>query len=237
MTNGAGDVNGRLPVSRVTSSPGVLLFAGAAAVLMGIITAEALYPAAAHYNTRTSSVSDLAAMRPDNIVRQPSALIFNVTMILAGLAFAVAAYLLHRRAGGRRLTVPLGLLGTGMVGVGFVPGYHLAVHTLFAMTAFVSGGVGALLTAKSYTGALRVIFRCLGIVSLSSLVMGSFLTEWAPVTRVGEGGVERWVIYPVIFWVVAVAVGLLTTSERDPHETGAARGGPALSSLGHPRPG
>ncbi len=222
----------RLPVSRVTSIPGVLLFAGAAVVLMGIITAEALYPSADHYNTRTSSVSDLAAMRPDNIVRQPSALIFNATMILAGLAFVVAAYLLHRQGSGRRLTVPLGLLGSGMVGVGFVPGYHLTLHTLFAMTAFVSGGVGALLTAKSHTGALRAIFRCLGVVSLASLAIGSFLIDWAPVARLGEGGAERWVIYPVIFWVVALGVGLLTTNERNAQEiaTGAERAGP-LSPL------
>ncbi len=224
------------PVSRTSSAPGVLLFAGAATVLMGIITAEALYPAAAHYNTRTSSVSDLAAMRPDNIVRQPSASIFNATMIVAGLAFAVAAYLLHREANGRRLTVPLALLGSGMVGVGFVTGEHLALHTLFAMTAFVSGGVGALLTATSHTGALRTIFRSLGIVSLSCLAIGSFLIEWSPVARVGEGGVERWVIYPVIFWVVAVGVGLLTTNERGGNEirTGASRAEPNLPDLTQP---
>jgi hypothetical membrane protein len=234
MTNDAATVKTRLPVPRANSVPGVLLFAGAAAVLMGIITAEALYPSAAHYNTRTSTVSDLAAMRPDNIVRQPSALIFNATMILAGLAFAVAAYLLHRQGRGRRLTVPLGLLGSGMVGVGFVPGYHLALHTLFAMTAFVAGGVGALLTAKSHAGALRAIFRCLGVVSLASLAIGSFLIEWGPVARVGEGGAERWVIYPVIFWVVALGVGLLTTNERDAQEIRTDPAQPVQSVLLHP---
>ncbi|MEO6503001.1 MAG: DUF998 domain-containing protein [Jatrophihabitantaceae bacterium] len=193
----------------------MLLFAGAGAVLMGVITAEALYPIAAHYNTHTSSVSDLAAMRPDNVVRQPSAMIFNGTMILAGLAIAVAAYLLHREGNGRRLTVPLALLGSGMVGVGFVSGKHLALHTLFAMTAFVSGGVGALLTAKAHPGALRLVFRCLGLVSLTSLAVGSFLLEWAPVDRLGEGGAERWVIYPVILWVVALGVGLMTAGGHD----------------------
>ncbi|MDQ2751149.1 MAG: DUF998 domain-containing protein [Pseudonocardiales bacterium] len=201
-------------VSRSTTLPGVLLFSGAAAVLMGIITAEALYPAAAHYNTHTSTVSDLAAMRPDNIVQQPSAMIFNVTMILAGLAFAVSAYLLQREGGGRRLTIPLALLGCGMIGVGFVPGNHLALHTLFAMTAFVSGGVGALLTAKSHTGALRAIYRSLGIASLTSLAVGSLLIEWAPVARFGEGAAERWVIYPVVFWVIALGVTLVTANER-----------------------
>jgi hypothetical membrane protein len=198
--------------SRSTSLPGVLLFTGAAAVLMGIMTAEALYPMAAHYNTHTSSVSDLAAMRPDNIVRQPSAMIFNLTMVLAGLTFVISAYLLHREGNGRRLTVPLALLGAGMIGVGFVPGNHLAVHTLFAMTAFVSGGVGALLTAKAQTPPLRAIFRCLGIASLTSLVVGSFLIDWAPVARLGEGGAERWVVYPVIFWVLALGVIHVTSN-------------------------
>jgi hypothetical membrane protein len=200
----------RPTVSR--SLTGVLLFTGAAAVLMGIMTAEALYPMAAHYNTHTSSVSDLAAMRPDNIVRQPSAMIFNLTMVLAGLTFVISAQLLHREGNGRRLTVPLALLGAGMIGVGFVPGNHLALHTLFAMTAFVSGGVGALLTAKAQRPSLRVIFRCLGITSLTSLVVGSFLIDWAPVARLGEGGAERWVVYPVIFWVLALGVIHMTSN-------------------------
>jgi hypothetical membrane protein len=197
---------------------GVLQFTGAAAVLMGIITAEAFYPVAAHYNTHASTVSDLAAMRPDNVVRQPAAMIFNATMILAGLAFAVSAHLLQREGNGRRLTIPLALLGLGMIGVGFVHGNHLALHTLFAMTAFVSGGVGALLTAKLQSGALRAIFRCLGIVSLTSLAVGSLLTDSGPVARVGEGGAERWVIYPVIFWVIALGVTLVTANERDAGE-------------------
>jgi hypothetical membrane protein len=145
-------------------------------------------------------------------------MIFNGAMILAGLAFAVAAYLLHREGNGRRLTVPLALLGLGMVGVGFVPGNHLALHTLFAMTAFVSGGVGAFLTAKSHIGALRLVFRCLGLVSLMSLAVGSLLIGWAPVARLGEGGAERWVIYPVIFWVVALGVGLMAADGRDTRE-------------------
>jgi hypothetical membrane protein len=127
----------RPTVSRSTSLAGVLLFTGAAVVLMGIMTAEALYPVAAHYNTHTSSVSDLAAMRPDNIVRQPSAMIFNLTMILAGLTFVISARLLHREGNGRRLTVPLALLGAGMIGVGFVPGNHLALHTLGSAQSLV----------------------------------------------------------------------------------------------------
>lgn len=194
--------------SRLTMLAGVLLFLGGATVLMGIITAEALYPVAAAYNTHTSSVSDLAAMRPENIVRQPSAMIFNLTLILAGLSIASAAYLLHRAGNGRRTTIPVALLGMGMVGVGFVPGYHHAAHELLAMTAFIAGGVAAILTAKMHTGALRLIHTGLGIISLSSLVVGVLLLNWTPVARLGEGGVERWVVYPVVLWIVTLGASL-----------------------------
>jgi hypothetical membrane protein len=157
--------------SRPTIAAGVLLFVGGAAVLMGIITAEALYPAA--YNTHAQSVSDLAAMRPNNIVRQPSADIFNLTMIFAGLAISIAAYLLFRAGNARRTTVPLAVLGLGMIGVGIFPGNHLALHTLFSMIAFTAGGIGAILTARMHTGALRLFAhrpRChlAGVVGLSA---------------------------------------------------------------------
>lgn len=214
----------RLPTpdgSRQSAVAGVLLFLGGASVLMGIITAEALYPA--RYNTHSQSVSDLAAMRPDNLVRQPSALIFNLTMILAGLAIAVAAYLLHRAHNARRITLPVALLGLGMIGVGFFPGNFLAPHTLFSMIAFTAGGIGAITTAKLHTGALRLLHTGLGIVSLSSLVIGGvFFVDWAPVARLGEGGVERWVVYPVVLWIVTLGAALAATrTTPDPVERGA----------------
>jgi hypothetical membrane protein len=197
--------------SHSTVLAGVFLFLGGATVLMGIITAEALYPAAAAYNTHTSTVSDLAALRPENIVQQPSATIFNLTMILAGTAIACAGWLLHRAGDSRRMTIPVALLGLGMVGVGFVPGNHLAVHQLFAMTAFVAGGVGAILTAKLHTGALRLIHISLGIVALTALLVALFLLNWGPVAHLGEGGVERWVVYPVVLWVVTLGASLAAT--------------------------
>jgi len=204
---------------RQTALAGVLLLLAGASVLMGVITAEALYPAA--YNTHTQSISDLAAMRPDNIVRQPSAMIFNLTMILAGLAIAAAAHLLHRAGNRKVATIPVVVLGLGMVGVGFFPGNHLAPHTLFSMTAFVAGGVGAILTAKMHTGPLRVLHTGLGIISLTSLAVAVFLLQWAPVERLGEGGLERWVVYPVVLWIVTLGASLAgTRATPDPVDGG-----------------
>ena len=63
---------------------GALLAVGGSAILMGIITAEALYPAP--YSTFDNEISDLGATRPPNsVILQPSASIFNLTMIVTGL--------------------------------------------------------------------------------------------------------------------------------------------------------
>ncbi|MCG7845284.1 MAG: DUF998 domain-containing protein [Methanomassiliicoccales archaeon] len=57
---------------------------------MGIITGEALYP---DYNTADDQISDLGGSEPPNsIILQPSAAIFNTTMIIVGLSFIVGAY-------------------------------------------------------------------------------------------------------------------------------------------------
>lgn len=55
------------PRTWYANASGVLLLVSGAAILMGIVTAEALYPAA--YSTNRNTVSDLAAMRPHNLIR------------------------------------------------------------------------------------------------------------------------------------------------------------------------
>ncbi len=84
---------------------------------MGIITAEALYPAT--YTTSQSEISDLGAMRPpDSIILQPSATIFNTTMIASGLMIVGGAYFVHRAL--RRTSLAFALFGSvlGVVGLG-----------------------------------------------------------------------------------------------------------------------
>ena len=62
---------------------GSALIAAGAFTLMGIITAEAVYPEA--YATRANDISDLAAPRGRS---QPSATIFNLAMIASGALFS-----------------------------------------------------------------------------------------------------------------------------------------------------
>ena len=108
-------------------------------ILMGIITAEALFPVA--YSTSQNTISDLGSTwNPGRIVREPSATIFNATMLVTGAMIAGATVALYRATGRRALWIALGLLGIGVLGVGIFPGTELhgepvttGVHPLVSM--------------------------------------------------------------------------------------------------------
>ena len=54
-------------------------------ILVGIITAETQYPRGRHYDTFTNDINDLeATLPPHSVITQPSAHIFEWTMLLAG---------------------------------------------------------------------------------------------------------------------------------------------------------
>jgi hypothetical membrane protein len=118
---------------------GALLFSAGAAILMGIITAEALYPAA--YTTFSNEISDLGATRPPHSVSyQPSAAIFDITMLMAGAMILVAAWLVHRAFKRRAVTISLACYGLGVFGVGVFPG-NTAPHPYVAMFVFIAAAV------------------------------------------------------------------------------------------------
>lgn len=199
--------------ARLRTRAGLLLLVAGAGVLLAIITAEALYPAA--YDSTTNTVSDLAAMRPDDVVRQPSAAIFNVTMIVAGLAIAVAAVLLRRSRAGLPAVVPMAGLGIGMALVGVFPGNTvMAVHQLVALLAFTSGGLAAVLTARLLPRALRPVQRLLGAVALLFLLGYELFGGSAFFEELGEGGTERWIVYPVALSLVVLGSSLATAAEQ-----------------------
>jgi len=176
---------------------GLLLVAGAT-IVMGIITAEALYTAP--YNARME-ISDLGAGEA-GVVLQPSSTIFNATMLVAGAMIIAAAWFAHEAFHRRAVTIPTGLLGVGVLGVGIFPGNVHPQHPLFAFTAFLAGGLAVLLSATVTPQPLRAIFALMGAVSLSFTLGSVFLLEWGPFARLALGGVERWMVYPILLWLV-----------------------------------
>jgi hypothetical membrane protein len=148
-------------------------------------------------------------MRPDDIVRQPSAAIFNITMLVAGAMIVVAAVLLYRARAGLVAALPVALLGLGMFGVGLFPGNTvMAVHQLVSLVTFLSGGLAAILTARLQVRPLRPVQAALGGIALVFLLGYTFFGELAVFSELGEGGVERWIVYPVALWMVVLGSGL-----------------------------
>jgi hypothetical membrane protein len=185
---------------------GTLLFLAGVVALMGIITAEVFYPAG--YATATSEISDLGATRPPNsIIMQPSATIFNTTMIAVGVLVTAGAVLVQMARKKLLATVPLVIFGLGVLGVGIFPGNNAVIHPIFALTTFIFGGIAAITSWSITPPPFRYIAALLGVIALFSLFGGAFAGILMPI--LGDGGTERWVAYPVLLWTMGFGSYLL----------------------------
>jgi hypothetical membrane protein len=177
---------------------GLLLFLAGAIIIMGIITAEAFYPSG--YSTANSEISDLGAtVRPNSVTYQPSAAIFNYTMMLAGLMIAVAALLQHKWFKKYLFTIPLLLLGMGMLGIGIFPGNKDPYHGIFALLTFNMGGLMAIASFKIVSAPFKYIGIVFGLITIITLWTASVF-----IPIIGDGGTERWVAYPVVLWLTGI---------------------------------
>ena len=191
---------------------GGLVLAGFLA-FMGIITAEVLYP---NYSTR-QDISDLGSTIPPNpIIHEPSATIFNTTMLVTGALVMVSAYLLYRGMERRRFPFLLGLFGFGAFGVGVFPGNVTPWHGLFALFTFFVGGVTVVASSRTVSRPFSVLCGLFGGISLlvlvSVFVFGLVVGGPHPLAALGGGGIERWVAYPLILWLLAYGGYVLGTS-------------------------
>jgi hypothetical membrane protein len=208
MTTHTAPIAAVQPAARTRTWPGDLrlggglLFVAGATVLMGIISAEALYPGS--FSTGANEISDLGGTRPPNsVILQPSAAIFDVSMALIGVLVVAGSWFVHRGFGRRSVTIPIAVLGVGALGIGLFPGNTGTPHAIFAMVTFVSGGVAALSAARVTSAPFRYLSFLLGAAALGTLVTYVLLGDASPMAVLGIGGVERWIVYPVVQWMTA----------------------------------
>ena len=185
---------------------GTLLFLAGFVAIMGIITAEAFYPTV--YTTSGNEISDLGGTRPPNsIITQPSAIIFNTTMIITGIMTLIGAYcvfLIYRKL---LFNIPFFLFGFGVLCVGIFPGNVELLHPISAMTTFISGGVAAITSFKILKTPFRYISVILGVIALFCLFFAGLL-----IPIIGSGGTERWIAYPIVMWLTCLGGYLLGQS-------------------------
>lgn len=206
--------------SRDASIAGTCLVLAGVIAFMGIITAEVLYP---DYSTR-QDISDLGSTQPpDPIVHQPSATIFNSTMLLTGALVLIAAYFVYRSQGRRVFPGLLTLFGISVFGVGVFPGNVIPWHGLFALLTFFIGGITVVFSSRVVTRPFSYLCILLGGTSLlvlgSVFLFGLVVGEPSPLEPLGSGGIERWVAYPLLLWVLAFGGYLLGSVNAPEHST------------------
>ncbi|WP_432410130.1 DUF998 domain-containing protein [Rasiella sp. SM2506] len=181
---------------------GALYFLAGSLALMGIITAEAMYPSV--YSTFYNEISDLGSTKPPNsIIHQPSASIFNVTMFLSGLMSLVASIYQHINFRKWVFTVPIVLFSLGLIGVGIFPGNISPYHGMSSLLAFLSGGIAAILCFKIVSKPFKyfsIVFGIIGIATWCTVVFTPNLI----VPYIGLGGTERWIVYPIMLWLTGL---------------------------------
>jgi hypothetical membrane protein len=193
----------RADIRSSLSKSGTMLFLAGFLIFMGIISSEIFYRPA--YNTRDSYISELATVPAgEQAVQKPSATIFNYTMIATGILVLLSAFYVQKVFKKYLSTVPLALFGAGLAGVGFFPGYVAPWHFIFALIIFIFGGVAAITSFKIVHSPLRFIFILLGVIALAFLFFFKFFSRY-----LGSGGAERWLFYPIVFWLTGMGTYLL----------------------------
>lgn len=178
---------------------GFLFFLAGTVILFGILLAEIFYPVP--YSISKNMISNLGATPPPNSVSyQPSASIFDTSMIVAGILILAGAFLARTKIK-RLILIPAIGMGIGAIGVGIFPAYHVFDHPVSALVAFFFGGLAALLSSSVLSAPYKYIAIILGLISLLFLFLGILLPETV-VPVLGRGGVERIVAYSEVIWLL-----------------------------------
>ena len=198
---------------RLPSVAGILYSSAGFVLLMGIITAETKYPVFRHYTTR-QEISDLGGTRPpQGLVTQPSAMIFDTTMLIAGVLLLTGAFALWRLYRHRVLTVVSALYGAGVFLVGNFPG-NTTPHPYVAMIAFVFAALTAIAVFRVTSAPFRFMSLFAGLLSLVALIAGELGDNSTFVKSIGIGGTERWQVFPIILWLAFFGGYLLASGHR-----------------------
>ena len=192
-----------------SKSVGILLFLAGFIILMGIITGEVFYPLG--YHTSVNEISDLGATRPPNsVIYQPSAMIFNATMLISGFLILAAGIFLQKYHQNWLFSVVFALFGLGILGVGIFPGNVAPYHGLFALLTFVMGSLSCIFSRLILKGPFSVVGIPIGVFSLVFLFGANLF-----IPILGSGGTERWVAYPIVIWLIGFGGYWLGNAEEN----------------------
>jgi hypothetical protein len=126
----------------------------------------------------------------------------------------VGAYYIQRAFKDRLFTSLLVISGVCAVLAGAVAlNISSLVHGIFGLVVFVFGAVSAILSSKFVKSPLSCAPVVLGAVSLLAtalLILGQRSSDFY--LGLGAGGMERFIIYPLILWLLGFGAYLIGDS-------------------------
>jgi hypothetical membrane protein len=175
---------------------GTFMFVGGVQFVIGMILAEIFYPG---YNVSGNYISDLGATCRDTcIIYQPTAFIFNTSVIILGILILLSSYFIWQEFQNYLISILIGLSGLGAVGVGLFPETTGNLHLIVSFIAFFFAALSAIAASKLVKSPFTYFSVILGIASLAALALFGLQFYLG----LGPGGMERMIAYPVLLWVV-----------------------------------
>ncbi len=189
---------------------GTIIFVGVAQFAFFFVLAEIYYPG---YSVSANTISDLGATCRDGVCRffQPSSDIFNASIVLLGVALIFGAYFLWEGSGSAALPLFEFLSGVGCAGVGVFNESYGVPHIFFSAFTFFSIGIQALLIFRVAKPPFSYFSIVMGTATLVSIVLYGTETYLG----LGEGGMERMIVYPVLIGGLAFGGYLMAIGEAE----------------------
>jgi hypothetical membrane protein len=187
---------------------GIILSVGVIQFLLAVNLAQTQFPG---YSTTKDTLSTLGGSVP---LVEPSAIIFNFSVILFGILGIIVVYLILKSGGCRLFSTCLAISSIGAIGVGLFPQYTGVTHLLFALLAFFFGSLATIFSYRLGLNLYMVVLSLvLGLMSLIVILLVIILGTGDSnplIAYLGTGGNERFIAYPSLFYLIALG-GYLTS--------------------------
>ncbi len=189
---------------------GIILIVGCMQFLLAVNLAETQFPG---YNISKNVLSDLGGTLPSV---EPSAIIFNISVMFFGILGLAVVYLILKSGGCRLFSSCLAISSIGAIGVGLFPEYTGNPHVFFALLTFLFGSLAVIFSYRLGLNIPMVIISMVtGLMSLIILLILILSSGSHPIiTYLGVGGTERFIAYPMLFYLTALG-GYLTSRGKD----------------------
>lgn len=156
-----------------------------------------------------------------------TALLFNISTIVLGLAIAAASVLRYLDSRTKLLPASMLLAGIGAAGVGVFPTDIQPTHGIFQLFALVFGALAAIFSYRSTRAPMSYVSVLLGVVSIGASIaffpyLGAGVNDMSVFIGLRKGVMERLAIYPIVFWLIGYGYQLVHTTQS----TGSSGSGP-----------